>query len=217
MIPKLIHRVWLSADTPSEVVDFGRAWERLHPGWTVVLWRDWTLPALVNQRAFDASPSAAQKADIVRFELLARFGGVYVDTDMEPRKALDELLSDLRCAFAREDDRWVGTAFVAAIPMHPFVVHVRDRLGAQVEEAAAGTPTNEVTGPKVVTAALQAWLTGGGEDVTVFPPSLFYPYHFSEPHRRGEAFPDAYTIHHWAGSWLERAGSSASSGSASTD
>lgn len=35
--------------------------------------------------------------------------------------------------------------------------------------------------------------------VALFAPELFYPYRWDEPHRRRERFPNAYAIHHWAG------------------
>jgi hypothetical protein len=36
----------------------------------------------------------------------------------------------------------------------------------------------------------------------VFPKELFYPYHFTEPHRRFEYFADALAVHHWSHSWV---------------
>jgi mannosyltransferase OCH1-like enzyme len=200
-IPKIIHRVWFGTDLPPDAIDFGIDWERLHPKWTVVCWREWTLPALRNQAAVDRSESPAQRADVVRFELLRRWGGVYVDTDLEPLRPLDDLLGDVGCAVAREDEQWIGTAFVAATPGHPFVERISDRVGRRVSDADGSIPPNVLTGPQFVTAELRRWLDEGGDAVAVFPSELFYPYHFSEPHRRDETFPDAYAAHHWAGSW----------------
>jgi mannosyltransferase OCH1-like enzyme len=202
-IPKLIHRVWFSAELPPDAVGFGQAWEELHPSWTVVLWREWQLPALRNQDAVDRSTHPAQKADIVRVELLHRFGGVYVDTDVEPRRPIDELLAGRRCVVAREDDRWVGTAFLAAVPEHPFVAALAHAIGQRVRDAVGDEAPNELTGPKFVTAELERWQAAGGDAVTVLGPATVYPYHFSEPDRRGEEFPEAYAVHHWAGSWTD--------------
>ena len=201
-IPKILHRVWFGADVPPDAVEFGDAWERLHPDWTVVLWRDWTLPALTNAAAVDASVHAAQKADIVRFDLLQRWGGVYVDTDVEPLQPLDDLLAEVPRALAREDERWVGTAFIAARPRDPFIEWMVENLRRRVAADDGSTPPNVLTGPKFVTTALQRWIDEGGDEVTVFPRELFYPYHFSERHRRGERFPNAYAVHHWTATWI---------------
>ena len=37
--------------------------------------------------------------------------------------------------------------------------------------------------------------------VTIFGAECFYPYLWDEPERRGEPFPHAYAVHHWAESW----------------
>ena len=42
-------------------------------------------------------------------------------------------------------------------------------------------------------------------DVTLLGPESFYPYHYTEKHRRTEdhgANPATFGAHHWAGSWL---------------
>lgn len=201
-IPRLIHRVWLGIEVPPETLAYGTDLQRLHPGWLVVLWRDWTLPALDNQEAFDRSPHASQRSNIVRYEVLRRWGGVYVDTDVEPRRPLDSLLEHESFAIAREDDRWLGTAFMASAPAHPFVTHLCATVGRSVLDAPPGTPSNVVAGPKFVTRSLERWRADGGDPVTILPAPLVYPYHFTEPERRAEAFPDAYLVHHWAASWV---------------
>jgi len=200
-IPKVIHRIWLGPIEPPEFVAFGERWAELHPDWRVITWRDWMLPALDNQSLFDRAASPAQRADILRLELLRRYGGVYVDTDMEPLRPLDELLADQRCVFGREDDRWVATGIVAAVPGDPFVVHLCSSMAERMA-AKQSAPPNESLGPKWITSELEQ-RAPGTEGVTVYPPELFYPYHFTEPHRRNERFDHAYTVHHWAHSWAD--------------
>lgn len=202
-IPKLIHRIWLDEPMPSDVARFGKAWQELHPGWVVRTWRDWDLPALRHQRWFDASTSPAQRADIARLELLQRHGGVYVDTDFEPLKRIDDLISEVRCFLASEDGRWVATGIMGAVPGHPFISDLVDGIPGSILENP-GAPPNRQTGPKYVSQRHARYAVAGSEDpVVIFPPSLFYPYHFSEPERRFESFPDAYAVHHWSDSWKE--------------
>ena len=67
-------------------------------------------------------------------------------------------------------------------------------------------PPNRQTGPYFVTAELEAYActsVGRQHKVVVFPPEMFYPYHFSEPERRHENFPGAVAVHHWSGSWTD--------------
>lgn len=59
------------------------------------LWRDADVAALdmINRDAFDAAKTMAQKADILRLEILYQYGGIYLDTDVEPVKSVAPLYS----------------------------------------------------------------------------------------------------------------------------
>src|SRR5215211_2611228 len=182
----------MGGDLPWAVRQFGDSWERHCPGWEIRTWRDWNLPPLVNQDAFDATTNPAQKADIVRLELLLRFGGVYVDTDFEALKPLEPLLDGIECFAATEDRRWVSTGIMGSAPHHPFITRLVEQVPKSIADQPDGAP-NRQTGPWFVTAQLSEYrmIDRDRHPVVVFPPELFYPYHFSEPERRHEYFPDA--------------------------
>jgi len=201
-IPKIIHRIWLGSSMPTALALLGTRWAELHPEWRVVTWHEWNLPALRNQQWFDRATAPAQKADIARLELLYRYGGVYVDTDSEPYRPLDDLVGATSCFIASEDGRWLSTGVVGSTPRHPFVRTLVDGIEASII-TKPGAPPNEQTGPKYVTSVYVDYQRDpASEPVAVFPPALFYPYHFSEPERRDQEFPDAYAVHHWSMSWV---------------
>lgn len=208
MIPRIVHRVWLGGDVPRDARVFGESWERHCPGWEVRTWRDWDLPPLINQDAFDAATKLAQKADLARFELLLRFGGVYVDTDFEALQPIEAALDGVDCFAASEDRKFVSTGIMGSIAGHPFLAWLVEQVTRSIA-ARPDEPTNRQSGPYFVTSELQAYRLSnrGRNPVVVFPPNLFYPYHFSEPHRRHDDFPEALAVHHWAGSWAETSSS----------
>jgi mannosyltransferase OCH1-like enzyme len=203
MIPRIVHRIWLGSDIPRVARRFGESWEHHCPGWEVRTWRDWDLPPLINQRAFDEVTHPSQRADLARLELLWRFGGVYVDTDFEALRPIETVLDGVDCFLASEDRRFVGTAIMGSRPGHPFIGRLVERASASIA-AHPGEPPNRQTGPFFVTAELKAYQrTNGRRDgVVVFPVDLFYPYHYSEPERRYDDFPGAVAVHHWTGSWV---------------
>ena len=202
MIPRIIHRIWLGVDLPQEAKELGDTWVRHCPGWEVRTWRDWDVPPLRNQELFDAADHLAQRADLARLEILLRYGGVYVDTDFEALAPIEPRLADVECFVAREDTRWIGTAIMGSTPDHPFIARLVREAPQSIAEHP-GEPPNKQTGPWFVTAQLKAYrkASRGRAPVTVFPPALFYPYHFSEPERRDDHFPDALAVHHWSGTW----------------
>lgn len=216
MIPHIVHRIWIGGPLPADAARFEQRWRELHPQWTIRTWRDWDLPALRNQAAFDRAVTPAQKADIARLELLHRYGGVYADTDTEPLQPLDDLIAQTSCFFGLEGSGWIATGLVGAEPSHPFIAHLVDGLTDSIADHP-GAPVNEQTGPKYVTSAYHHYREHGSDNVTLFPSGIFYPYHFSEPWRAGESFPEAYAVHHWSHSWEGAEGDAPAGRSPGTD
>lgn len=201
-IPRVFHRIWLGGGMPDEFVTYGESFVRHHPAWEMKLWTEDNLPRLRNQRQFDAAVTPAQKADILRYELLHDFGGVYLDTDFECLKPLDPLLAGVRAFSASEDEQWISIGIMGAVPGHPLFREVIEQLPAALR-ARPAAPINEQTGPLFFTRIAAARrLKGLDEDVVIFPPKLFYPYRIGEERLREHGFPHAYAVHHWAGSWL---------------
>jgi inositol phosphorylceramide mannosyltransferase catalytic subunit len=184
---------------PAEFVAYEQSWRRHHPDWELVTWTDATLPPLRNQAQFDAATTPAQRADLARYELLLDRGGVYVDCDMECLRPLDELLDGLRAFAGREDEYLINNAIIGAVPGHP-VLEAAVAESARRIAALPGAPVVEQTGPLMFTEMVRGLET----DMMVFGPERFYPYHFTEPERRGGPFPEAHAVHHWAGSWSEQ-------------
>lgn len=203
---------------PTEVLGMVNdpAWAALHPGWEVTLWTDdlehsagsrahaRVLNWLQNQDLFDRADEFVGpdevgqfRADIARIEILHRYGGVYVDCDMEPRKPLDPLL-EVECFAGFEDPkrRWVNNAVLGSIPGHPFLAALIEQLPESCEAArrAGIRRPNRFSGPQFVTPIWSNWFR---ESVTVHPHTYFYPYSWAELDRAGEEFPDAYCVHHW--------------------
>jgi hypothetical protein len=194
-IPRILHRT-VPEHTSPEVERWWRAWGELHPDWELRTHRDplepaeWPLTAPYWARC----RNGAELADLVRLEALLRWGGIYVDSDVEPYRSLEPLLP-LSAFAAWEDERVVPNAVLGAVPAHPAIQACLDLALERIEQ-----PTWE-RGPGVTTAVLV-----GRPDVLLLPPGSFYPYHYREKERRGEDHrrrqPWAFGAHHWAGSWL---------------
>lgn len=198
-IPRVIHRVWVGPPMPAHLAAYGQTWQDHHPGWEHRLWTEDDLPSLRNQKLYDDAVRIAPRnvgqfrADIVRYELLERVGGVYVDCDFECRQPLDPLLEDIGCFAAWEvPNHWVNNAIMGATPGHAFVTALIDGLAANVRRRSGARP-NRLSGPQYMTPLYRRFAA----DVTVFPKEWFYPYLHDELERGGEDFPDAVAVHHW--------------------
>ncbi|MER7002600.1 FkbM family methyltransferase [Dactylosporangium sp. NPDC000555] len=204
LIPRVFHRIWLGGPLPERERAFGETWARHHPEWEMRLWTDEDVPPLVNQAYFDAATSMAQKADILRYEILHRHGGVYIDTDFECYRDIEPLLGGVELFCAREDGFRAANGLLGSTPGHPFLAAVIAALPGSVAWHP-GRPPNEQTGPELLTQTIAEQDAFGNAVPTLFGPELFFPYHWTEPDRAGETFPDAYAAHHWAKSWHDPA------------
>lgn len=200
-IPRIFHRIWLGGPEPAQHWLWMQSWRRYHPDWRIITWTDHNLPPLRNQAYFDRAASPAQRSDIARYELLARFGGVYLDTDMEALRAIDGLLEGVEFFCAYEDEVWLNIAILGCVPENAVMRALVGELPASFESNMGGS-INGQSGPQFFTRVVNRLRSDpDGASVAAFPSALFYPYHFSEPQRAGDSFPNAYAAHHWSHSW----------------
>jgi mannosyltransferase OCH1-like enzyme len=198
-IPQVFHRIWFGGPEPKDHGPLVDSWARHHPSWSIMTWTETNLPPLRNQPLFDSLSSAAGRADVARYELLHRFGGVYIDVDFEALRPIDDLLMDVRGFAAFEDDLWVAIGILGAEPGHEVFAAMVDAV-----RSSPPGPPNQQTGPQFFTRTLNRLRHNGALDFTLFPPNVFYPYHFSEPERADGPFPDAYAVHRWERGWEDR-------------
>jgi mannosyltransferase OCH1-like enzyme len=81
-ITKLFHFIWIGPNKiPETYISYIESWIDKHPDWLFCFWNDSNIPNIINSYEYNNSIKYAQKADILRYELLYIFGGVYVDCD----------------------------------------------------------------------------------------------------------------------------------------
>jgi glycosyltransferase involved in cell wall biosynthesis len=216
-IPHAFHRIWLGGGPmPDEFVRYGKSWLRLNPGWEMRTWTDDTLPEIVNRAEFDRfGDNLSGKTDVLRYELLWRFGGVYLDTDFEALKPLGDLFDGLNHFAADEAPGVPGTAILGSAPESALYRHLVEALPASVREHSNYL---EQSGPPFLAREIDRYFGADrlrrnlgpvwehlsrdcSRHLYLFEGPYFYPYGHWEKHRRGEKFADAYGAHHWAHSW----------------
>lgn len=201
-IPRLIHRVWPGKDPiPDEYESFWAGFLELHPDWVCCTWRD-LVTGMKNKKLWDEAQERSPKwkswraheptdylrfrSCILRLEVLRMFGGVYVDTDVEPLRSL-EPLRELGCFATPSKDRGdvVSDAVIGAEPGHPYLSHLVETLERSSDEHAGERIVNQV-GPRHLTREI------GGFEVEVLRLEAFAPTSYEEARRHG-----SYGWHHW--------------------
>jgi len=111
-IPRIIHQIWWQGieNIPPKLKIASETWQRLHPGWEYKLWDAESMENLVKTEFpwfyeyYINYEYQIQRADVIRYLFLYKYGGIYVDIDILCKKSLEpfittELKSNL--AFAR--------------------------------------------------------------------------------------------------------------------
>lgn len=93
-IPKVIHQIWLGPrQIPEQYIENSKKWKVLHPSWRYKLWRESDLKGwdFESKDLFNKASSYQEKSDILRYEILNKYGGLYVDMDYTPLKNFDDV------------------------------------------------------------------------------------------------------------------------------
>lgn len=210
-IPKIIHQIWIGGPFPDKYKALQKTWKEKNPGWEYRLWTDADLPhfPFTDRARFERAISVGEKADILRYEILLHFGGLYVDTDFECLKSFDPIHSTcdfyvgLEAAFYEDQAPAMGNALIASVPGHPIL---RSCL-KDISRKAPGTTPDEVmsvSGPGCLRKAFFKKNNQKGFRNIAFPYTYFYP--IPSPHRRDTGReiwiePESFGVHYWDVSW----------------
>lgn len=102
MIPKTIHYCWFGKSNPPEIVKKCiKSWKEYCPEFEIKLWNEDNYDVTKNRYMKEAYDNKkwAFVSDYARLDIIYNEGGIYLDTDVELIKPLDDLLN-FRCFFA---------------------------------------------------------------------------------------------------------------------
>lgn len=194
LVPKVFHFIWLGGELPQEFADNIATWAVNHPSWEINVWTDSAFPTAYPDLVH-AALKPRHAANILRYEILAKHGGVYVDTDFVCQKSIEPIIKDVMLftayQYEPEHPQAMNNAFFGCTPGH----WALEQLVAQTpQEFDLEDPLN--CGPRFFTRVLRPFAK------RVFAREMFYPFAPHEHERRHESFPDAYAVHGWASRWM---------------
>jgi mannosyltransferase OCH1-like enzyme len=211
-IPKIIHYVWVGPKAVPDA-DLKRIehWHTLLPDWEIRFWNndnvDFSAPYL---RQAYAARAWNRVSDYTRMDSLTRFGGVYLDTDVDLHRSLDPLREHAAfLGFQAGDElpeELVNGAVFGAEKGHWLPSTIRKIFNEQYD---GRTDIGSFAGPGMITKILREH---GLErysdepvtvkDVTLYPKRFFYPYSWLETYSPDIVTPETYAVHRWAETWV---------------
>ena len=94
MIPKIIHQLWIGEKLAP--INLMNTWKEKHPDYEYIYWNEEELKKRnfisCLQNKIDEMDEINGKADILRWEILYHYGGIYLDLDMDGLKNMEEIL-----------------------------------------------------------------------------------------------------------------------------
>lgn len=192
VVPKIIHQIWIGPNPRPE--HWMRTWREMNPSFQYELWDNERCKSFdfSNAKKIEESPELCGKADIMRYEILERFGGIFIDADSECIKPLDdELLQHDNFACYENElarPRLIANGYLGA-------VKGSELMRILIE----GLRNRDVR-------ALRAWLTTGPVYLTqvnmlypellhIFPSHYFIPKHYSGVEYAGDG--PIYAKQYW--------------------
>jgi len=178
-IPRMLHLIWVGPNKgPSFLRSNLEGWAKLMPHWKIRLWTNID----INTDEFsektieiiDKASEGAQKADIMRYFIIEKYGGVYMDVDVVPNKSIEPLVcfKDTNLVVCHDLPLtwgYISIGFFAANPGHP-VLKTACEMCYNVE---LNTPDIHMkTGPHILGQAVQN--TKLNEKIYVLPVKSFY-------------------------------------------
>jgi hypothetical protein len=144
MIPRIIHQTWREHITPSNYPNLHRItnmWKT--SGWSYRFYTDDSSRQYIVDHfprhfveAYDALIPAAYKADLFRYMLLMKDGGIYADVDVLLDASLESFITPTMSFFVPRDavasyadgEYCLWNGVIGAAPGHPIIIRAVERL-----------------------------------------------------------------------------------------
>lgn len=206
MIPKIIHYCWFGGKPlPQMALNCIESWKKYCPDYEIKEWNESNFD--INELQYTKEAYEAKKyafvADVARLKALYKFGGIYMDTDMELLKNIDDLL-DNKSFIGFESPEYVNSAIFGCEMKSDLVKQILNYYNNH-KFILKNNQQNTTTIVKIITNTLvERNLKLNGElqkidDCVVFPTDYFYPKSLETNTIK---FTDnTYAIHHYDGSW----------------
>ncbi|KAJ6113223.1 hypothetical protein N7523_006540 [Penicillium sp. IBT 18751x] len=133
VIPKIIHQTYKNETIPEVWVDAQQSCIGLHPDYEYILWTNEKSRDFIAAEypwfleTFDGYKYPIQRADSIRYFVLAHYGGTYIDLDDGCNRRIDSLLT-YPAWVRRTVPTGISNDVMGSVPQHPFFLRVIELL-----------------------------------------------------------------------------------------
>jgi mannosyltransferase OCH1-like enzyme len=231
-IPKIIHQIWSGIDEPlpKYFVLLGKTWKEHYPAWKYEFWDSERMIAFVKKYYpqywdfYSQFPYNVQRWDAIRYLILHKIGGMYVDFDYESLEPIDFLLENKTCCFAMEPqshcrifnrETMFNNALMISVPCHPFMKKIIKKVFSketvQYQDVSKDVCVWKTTGPLNLIDLFEQMDTEEKKSVYLIPDKYVTPFDVMQARRfrLGEeseelenCLKEAYAVHYFFSGWM---------------
>jgi len=209
-IPKIIHQIWIGPKTlPLKYKKWMNSWQLLNPDWDYIFWDNDRIKELeiTDLIAYKKSKNFGFKSDLLRYEILNKYGGLYADTDFECLKKLPAYLLNYNfvCASVYDFKPIINNAIILAQPNSPLINDLLNKI--KLNKKIHKMHVFDASGPYLLTRLYFDLKDKEKDKIMILPSNYFYPFpHFlleKNFNIKELITKDSIGIHHWERSWVE--------------
>jgi mannosyltransferase OCH1-like enzyme len=199
MIPKIIHYVWIGgASKPLEVEQTLKQWHDKLPNYKIMEWNETNFP-ITEAPKYVTDAFAKQKwafvSDYIRLWTLYKYGGIYLDTDVEVLRSFDGLLLN-HSFIGKESPNTMCTAVIGSEPQQEWIKSLLDSYKERLFICQNGK-FDETPNSVIIFKFLQMSNTENF-GIKIFGQQTFSPINY---YGNGRVTSETVCIHHYSATW----------------
>jgi mannosyltransferase OCH1-like enzyme len=199
MIPKIIHQMWIGPKPPP--IKLMDTWKEKNPSYEYIFWNEEEIKKrnmhFTCQDDIETMSEINGKADIMRWEILYKYGGIFIDADSICLEPLTPLFHTCK-GFASWENEIIrpgllSTCCMGFTPRHEICGAAIDWIeNNDVCVERTKQPAWVLTGPNLLT---EIYKKKKFENFSVYPSYFFSPIHYSGKLYLGHS--KVYGLHVW--------------------
>lgn len=207
VIPKKIHYIWFGQNPKSEIVlKCIESWKRYFPDYEIIEWNEHNYDITKNDYVREAYKAQkwAFASDYARFDIINRYGGIYLDTDVEFLKPLPDEMLDHTAFTGFESSGKVAPGLIYAAPagfqITEEILNEYDKMNFSNSEL--------VTVNTVVTKVFNRYQELKENEYQIVSGMAIYPsVYFCGYDQNIDEYdirPETICVHHYAATWTKK-------------
>ena len=206
MIPKIIHYCWFGKGKKNRQINKCiKSWKKYCPDYQIIEWNESNFDVNCNnycKKAYELKKYAFV-SDMARLHAITKFGGVYLDTDLELTKNIDLFLNQAFISW--ESDTILGTAILGCEKGNKFFsdfLSIYDNIEFEKEDGLYLTNTLRITMFASKFGLVQNNSLQEINGIKIYPKEYFYPKDQSTGIVKIQK--ETHGIHHFTVSYISK-------------